>query len=92
MDGMEPVNLEQKVETRFCFWDTQSKKLWWFDALWGDDYKNKNRILYDLCEYGSKKKYRIVTLVEKLILLPYHDNYLVEDGVLYQKSDNPAII
>ena len=88
---MEPINLEQKVETRFCMWDKRTAKLWWFDALWGG-YSDPGNLFYTLAEYGSAKKFKFLTIAENLVILPYSDNYVVEGGILYEKLGKPTIL
>lgn len=90
MKNLKTVDLEQKVETRFCAWVVEEKNLYWFDVLWGNNGSGNGWI--GLVPYGleqSEKSYRDNVSnygKDDFIVLPYSDNYIVVDGELYEKS------
>ena len=82
MKNLKPVDLGQKVETRFCAWHRNNKKLFYLDVFFGNYTESTIKVR----GYPHSDNSIITLDRNEAFILPYSDNYVVQDGVLYEKS------
>ena len=82
MENLKPVDLEQKVETRFCAWHKQNKRLFYLELFFG----NYTESIIKVRSYPHSGNSIITLNRNEVLIIPYSDNYVVRDGVLYEKS------
>lgn len=87
MENLKQVDLEQKIETRFCAWNPDTKKLYTWIIFGGESgYRTGMTGVVPYRHDVTGKKIKVGAWPLNSIILPYSDNYVIKDGVLYEKS------